>query len=270
MLEITPISHPAHPDDYVLVFAGRDAVVSLRRPPEAFWTRAEVERDFGDPLDMVSIGYWHGRPCYAAAIGADGVDPMQHVQGSLYTLLGRLPDAAFSVYGRGFQLLAWRRDHQFCGRCGQPTILADGGRAMTCLRCDHASYPRLNPCIIVAVTRGDALLLAAARGRRANFYSTLAGFIEPGESVEQAVAREVREEVGIEVANIRYFTSQPWPFPSQLMLGFYADYAAGEFKLDPEEIEDAGWFTMADLPPTPPRASISGQLIAGFFEGRAR
>ncbi len=268
MLEIAPVTTSAEPDDYVLAFVGRDAVVSLRRPATEFWTRRELESslDFAD--DPIAIGWWQGRPCFAVQVEAQRIDPMEHLQGSLYTLLGRVPDATFSAYGRAFQMLSWRLDHQFCGRCASVTELADGGRAMACTACGHACYPRLNPCIIVAVTRGDEILLAAAAGRRADFYSTLAGFIEPGESVEQAVAREVREEVGIEVSNVRYFTSQPWPFPSQLMLGFYADYAGGEFKLDPAEIADAGWFTIDRMPNTPPPASISGQLIRGFFDGR--
>jgi len=269
MLEIVSLTDNERADDLILAFAGRDVVVSLRRPPDEFWTRAELERDFGAPRYAVAIGQWQGRPCYAVQVDPQGVDPLQHLQGSLYTLLGRISDATFAAYGRGFQLLSWQRDHRFCGRCGASTALADGGKAMACSQCEFSCYPRLSPCVIVAVTRGDQLLLAAAAGRRANFYSTLAGFIEPGESAEEAVAREVREEVGIEVDNIRYFQSQPWPFPSQLMLGFYADYAGGEFKLDLEEIEDAGWFTRDNMPPTPPAASISGQLIQGFLAGRS-
>ena len=269
MLEIMPVTGEPSANDLLLAFAGRDVVVSLRRSPEEFWTRAELEQAVGPPVQSVGIGVWAGRPCFAVQINRDRIDPMQHLSGSLFTLLGRVSDAAFSAYGRGFQMLSWQRDHQFCGRCGSGTQLTDGARAMACTDCGFSCYPRVSPCVIVAVTRGEELLLAAAVGRRANFYSTLAGFIEPGESAEAAVAREVREEVGIEVDNIRYFQSQPWPFPSQLMLGFFADYAGGEFVLDPEEIEDAGWFTQDNMPPVPPSASISGQLIRGFFDGRA-
>lgn len=265
MLDIVPLHANPTGEDWCLVFTGRDAVTSLRRPPHEFWRHEEVASHFECKHEPVPVGRWEGRPVYAVQVDERGVDPMAHIRGNLFTLLGRVPDPVFSVYGRALQLLAWRRDHRFCGRCGTQAALADGGRAMACTACGHSCYPRLSPCAIVAVTRGDQLLLAAAAGRRANFYSTLAGFIEPGETAEEAVAREVREEVGVEVTNIRYFGSQAWPFPGQLMLGFYAEYAGGDLRLDPEEIEDAGWFSRDNLPPTPPVASISGQLIHGFL-----
>jgi NAD+ diphosphatase len=137
-------------------------------------------------------------------------------------------------------------------------------RAMCCDSCTTAIYPRIAPCIIVLVTRGEELLLA----RNVNFprpmYSTLAGFIEAGESAEETLIREVREEVGIEVGNLSYFHSQSWPFPSQLMLGFFAEYVSGEIVCDPAEIADARWFHYRELPPTPPASSISGQLIEHY------
>lgn len=135
---------------------------------------------------------------------------------------------------------------------------------MRCDSCRIINYPRIAPCVIVLVTRGEELLLA----RNANFpqpmYSTLAGFIEAGETAEATLAREVREEVGVEITNLRYFRSQSWPFPNQLMLGFFADYASGEIVCDGSEIADAGWFHYSDLPMTPPVASISGQLIQHY------
>ena len=265
MLEFATIARAAAPEDHCLVFVERDAVLSLQQPPAEFWTRAQVSQEFGPPALEVALGYWQGSPVYALQVSDQGVDPMRHIQGSLFTLLGRVHDAVFAVYGRALQMLAWRNDHRYCGRCGSVTALADGGRAMACSACAHSCYPRLSPCVIVAVTHGDSLLLAAAPGRRGNFYSTLAGFVEPGESAEEAVIREVKEEVGITVGNVRYFSSQPWPFPGQLMLGYYADYVSGEFKLDPVEIADAGWYTEDSLPPVPPPASIAGQLIGQFF-----
>jgi NAD+ diphosphatase len=266
MLEIVDSVAEPGADDRCFAFTGRNAVVSLLRPPEEPWAREDLEADFGVPLVQVPIGIWGGKACFAVEVANDRIDPLRHIEGSLFTLLGRVSDGVFSAYGRAMQMLSWRNDHQFCGRCGQQTRLADSGKALACTSCEHSCYPRLSPCVIVAVTRGDRLLLAAAKGRRAAFYSTLAGFIEPGESAEEAVLREVREEVGIAVNNVRYFCSQPWPFPSQLMLGFYADYAGGDFVLAPNEIEDAGWYSRDELPPIPPRASISGQLIHGFFK----
>lgn len=266
MLEIVDSVPAPGTDDICFAFADRNAIVSLTKPPQEPWRRVDLEEEFGAPLVQVPIGLWQGRACYAVEVAQGQVDPMRHIEGGLFSLLGRVPDSVFSAYGRAMQMLAWRHDHKFCGRCGDTTTLADSGKALACKTCEHSCYPRLSPCVIVAVTRGNQLLLAAAKGRRAAFYSTLAGFIEPGETAEEAVAREVREEVGLKVTNIRYVASQCWPFPSQLMLGFYADYAGGELNLAPDEIEDADWFDQNSLPPIPPRASISGQLIHGFFE----
>jgi NAD+ diphosphatase len=194
---------------------------------------------------------------------------MRHVSGSLYTLLGRIDDALFGVYGRALQLLRWQAEHRYCGRCGTVMSLGDGERAMVCGACQLSRYPQLAPCAIVLVTRGREMLLAQAAGRGPGFYSTLAGFIEPGESAEEAVAREVEEEVGVRITDVTYFGSQPWPFPGQLMLGFTAQYASGDIRPDPGEIADAQWFTADSLPPVPPAVSISGQLIRSFIEQEA-
>jgi NAD+ diphosphatase len=158
-------------------------------------------------------------------------------------------------------LLAWERDHQFCGRCGQLMQIDHEERAMRCQPCKSINYPRIAPCIIVLVTRGEELLLA----RNVNFpgpmYSTLAGFIEAGETAEQTLVREVREEVGVEVGHLRYFQSQSWPFPNQLMLGFFAEYAGGDIVCDQREIAEARWFRPRELPMVPPPSSVAGQLI---------
>lgn len=211
------------------------------------------------------LGYWEERPCFAVEIDdADEPDPMQFQKGNLYHILGRVDERLFALAGRAQQLLDWERDHRFCGRCGNAMRLDEQERAMRCDSCRTINYPRIAPCVIVLVTRGEELLLA----RNANFpqpmYSTLAGFIEAGESVEETLAREVKEEVGVEVDNLRYFQSQSWPFPNQLMLGFFADYAGGDIVCDEVEIADAQWFHYRDLPLIPPQASISGQLIAHY------
>jgi NAD+ diphosphatase len=138
---------------------------------------------------------------------------------------------------------------------------ADNGRAMACAACRSLLYPRIAPCVIVLVTRGEEMLLARNARFPRPMYSTLAGFIEPGESAEDTLRREIREEVGVEIGESRYFASQPWPFPNQLMLGFFADYAGGELVPDGDEIAEAGWYHPRDLPPVPPPTSIAGQLI---------
>ena len=213
------------------------------------------------------IGYWQDRPCYAWSI-QDHVemDSLQYSFGSLYQILGRVPDALFAAAGRGQQIISWHQDNQYCGRCGKPMAEHNAERAMTCGPCKQMIFPRISPCIIVLVTRGDEVLLAQGVGFPDGMYSTLAGFIEAGETAEETVIREVREEVGVEVSNISYFKSQSWPFPSQLMLGFFAEYESGSITPDPTEIADAKWWKIDQLPNTPPANAISGQLITAYIE----
>jgi len=165
------------------------------------------------------------------------------------------------LLGRARQLLDWHENHRFCGKCGGKTEQVPQEYSFKCTSCKLYFYPRISPCVIVLVKKGDYCLLAKGKHRTSNFYSTLAGFMEPGETPEQAVKREVWEESGIKVKNIRYFGSQSWPFPSQLMLGYIADYRSGEIDINPDELEDAQWFHFDDLPTFPPITSIAGRLI---------
>lgn len=166
-----------------------------------------------------------------------------------------------NLLSRAKQLLDWRENHQFCGKCGSPTQQVTREYSFKCEPCHLYFYPRISPCIIVLVMDGDRCLLAKGAYRKINFYSTLAGFMEVGETPEQAVKREVWEETGIKVKNIEYIGSQSWPFPSQLMIGFIAEYRSGEININPEEIEDAQWFHFDQLPQVPPITSIAGRLI---------
>jgi NAD+ diphosphatase len=174
----------------------------------------------------------------------------------------------FRMLGYATQIGTWARQHRFCGCCGGPMQLLPGERAMHCPRCEVPHYPRLSPSMIVLVSRGDELLLARSPRFAAGVYSTLAGFVEPGESVEECVVREVREEVGVEVRNLQYVGSQGWPFPHSLMLGFHAEYASGDIVPQPGEIEDARWFPLEALPVLPPRQSISRYLIDLYLARR--
>ncbi|KAB2928002.1 MAG: NAD(+) diphosphatase [Leptonema illini] len=184
---------------------------------------------------------------------------------SLRSLVGEVDDSRFNLWGKAAQLLHWHGSHRYCGRCGRPTQAHASDQALVCPDCSLVWYPRISPCVIVLVTRGNELLLARSPRFREGMYSTLAGFIEPGESAEEALRREVREEVAIEVGAIRYFGSQPWPFPGQLMLGFFAQYASGEIAIDGLEISDAGWYHCRRLPPVPGEGTIAGQMIREYL-----
>jgi NAD+ diphosphatase len=179
----------------------------------------------------------------------------------LRTLFGRFDEVLVGVASRASQVIEWDRTHQYCGRCGSPTAVRSDERARACPSCRLTVYPRINPAIMVLITNGRQILLARRPSAPNNRFSALAGFVEAGEALEQTVAREVREEVGVEVKNIRYFGSQSWPFPNSLMIAFVADYAGGEIRPDGVEIEEARWFDPVELPNVPDRISISRWLI---------
>jgi NAD+ diphosphatase len=225
--------------------------------------------DFGSPKDSLLVGQWRGLPCYAA-----DVDMLPATAGfeamplrPLFALAGA---EAFAIAGRASALLDWQRNHRYCGRCATPTAMSDKEFSMRCPACGLLAYPRISPAVMVLVRRGKEFLLARSPHFRPGVFSALAGFVEAGETLEHCAEREVREEVGIEIGNLRYFKSQPWPFPDSLMLAFFADYAGGTITPDPTEIEAAGWFSIDALPTLPDPVSISRRLIeAALSEVRA-
>ncbi len=248
--------------------ASGDALHILVRDRHVFYSSEQgvfLSRQQFDGLAItqsIYLGQLGAQPLYVSQLHAETSVELQN----LYALLGQLAEHHFALVGRAVQISDWYANHQFCGRCGASNSLDQRERAMRCEPCNLLQYPRLAPCIIVLVTNGEQLLLA----RNANFprglYSTLAGFIEPGESAEHALSREVHEEVGLRVSKSRYFGSQPWPFPHQLMLGYFAEYEGGTIKVDGVEITDAQWWHYKNLPHTPPESSISGQLIRAYIQ----
>ena len=236
------------------------SVAGMPEPPTADdfrWMDYEV-------VSKHFLGRYQNRPCYALDVRGKASEGFSAV--GLRSLLGRTSPALFYLAGRALQVVDWHSTHQYCGRCGTRMELHAADRAMKCPSCGLTNYPRISPSIIVLVTRGDEMLLARNAAWPSGMYSTLAGFVEPGESIEQTVHREVMEEVGLAVDNLQYFGSQSWPFPNSLMLGFHATYAGGDIVCQPEEIADAQWFTAATLPQTPPRTAISGWLIQEFID----
>jgi NAD+ diphosphatase len=212
------------------------------------------------------LGQLDNRHCYAVEVAEGTFPPAGMTFEGLRQVYGRLDEDLFWIVARAVQIVDWDMTHQFCGKCGLLLKTSQTERAKECPKCGLLHFPRLAPAIIVLVERGKELLLARSRHFMPGMYSVLAGFVEPGESLEEAVVREVREEVGISVKNIKYFGNQPWPFPHSLMIGFTATYAGGKISLDDSEIEDAGWFTADNLPHIPGRISIARKLIDWFID----
>jgi len=223
----------------------------------------------GDAPDgALFLGVLDGRHAWAVDAADDPeADPAEYRD--LRMQWGALDEVVWTLAGRAVQLVEWQRTHRFCGRCATPTEAAAGERARRCPACGLLAFPRLAPAVITLIERDDGRILLA---RNVNFpipmYSLLAGFVEPGETLEDAVARETLEEVGVVVDDISYWGSQPWPFPHSLMLGFRARYVSGEFVLQADEIADAGWFGPDDLPMRPPSMSIAGRMIEAWLEER--
>ena len=201
------------------------------------------------------IGHWQHEPVWLI----ERQQPQE--MGSLRQLLDG-DSGLFQLAGRGVQLAEFRRSHVFCGYCGHKMRPSAEEWAMLCDSCHQRYYPQIAPCIIVAIRREDKILLARHnRHNKSPLYTVLAGFVEPGETLEQTVAREVMEESGIRITNLRYVSSQPWPFPHSLMAAYMADYESGKLTIDPHELMDAGWYRYDELPLLPPPGTIARRLI---------
>ena len=249
-------------------FLFRDQQLLVRPNDNEVGVPHELTADLVPPQDAAChyLGSLDRRPCLAAELAAATAPPPGMELRGLRDLFGGMDPALLAIAGRAGQILRWDRLHRFCGRCGAPTHNKSDERAKICSACDQIYFPRVSPAVIGAVVNRDRILLASSPRFPAAFYSVLAGFVEPGETLEEAFRREVREEVGLEIANIRYFSSQPWPFPDSLMVGFVADYAGGEICADGIEISHAAWFAADDLPRLPGPYSIARHLIDWFLE----
>jgi NAD+ diphosphatase len=223
-----------------------------------------------DAWSMHFVGVVDGEGWWAVDVPDDAPDPSYGAALDLRQYFGVATEAEWLAAGRAAQTAEWARTHRFCGRCATPTEPSSGERAVRCPACGLVAYPRVAPAMITLVTRGapgpdqEALL---ARGARfpVPMYSCLAGFVEPGEDLEGSVVREVKEEVGVDVDDVRYVGSQPWPFPHSLMIGFRANHVGGDIVCEEGEIADAGWYRKDDLPMIPPTISIAGRIIEAWL-----
>jgi NAD+ diphosphatase len=216
------------------------------------------------PQRIQYLGVLGEQHCFSAELAVDAAAPQGWIWQGLRALFGALDEAQFALAGRALQIVDWDRSHQYCGACGKTTAARTNERGRECPGCGLVAYPRLAPAVMGLVRRERELLLARSPRFPKDMYSALAGFVEPGETLEQCLEREVYEEVGIKVRNVRYFASQPWPFPHSLMIAFFAGYCSGEIRVDGTEIEDAKWFdvkNLENLPRLPARISIARRLI---------
>ena len=265
MIETPPAFRPLlapvdHRDPVTFVFRGSEILI---RGEDGTWpdSRALSILDI-DPARIHPIGLL-GDTYYRVAYVPDET---ASVEGFTFTglrkLWGRVDEGTLALAGRAFQVAEWARTHRFCGACGSAMTHVAGERAMKCPACGHSAYPRISPAMMVLVKRDRQILLAHNAAAPAGRMSALAGFLEPGESIEEAIHREVYEEVGLQVKDLRYFGSQSWPFPHSLMIAFTAEYASGDITLNDQEIDEARWFGPGDtLPQLSPTQSISRALI---------
>jgi NAD+ diphosphatase len=242
-------------------FRGDELLVYLEPESARVPRRAETRELEVTVHREIYVGRLDGISTWAVELPPDLEPPPGMGLHGLRALHGLLDERTYAVAGRAAQLVAWDRDHQFCGRCGTPTERVPGERARRCPRCRLSAFPRLSPAVFVLIERGDRVLLARGRGMPPGRHGIVAGFVEPGESLEEAVRREIWEEVGLEVRDVRYFGSQAWPFPHAVMIGFTAQHAGGEIDLRDGELAAAGWFSLDSLPAVPTKMSIARRLL---------
>lgn len=247
-----------------LVFHGADPLVCPGEPWRAMQESEWKWSGLQATSEPYCIGVWGGAACMAVSATGDAPQPWQRAD--MRSILALTSPESFAVFSRARQVLEWLRTRAWCGVCGGKNTLGAEELAVQCGQCQTLHYPGISPCVIALVTQGEKALLARNANFPEGFFSTLAGFLEPGESVETALIREVEEETSVICGNLRYYTSQPWPFPSQLMLGFHAEYISGTVRPDQHEIVEAGWWHYNDLPQVPPDTSISGALIVDWVE----
>lgn len=256
----TPLMAPQdHADPMTFLFHGGRLLVrehDLALPDAAALASFEL-----DPAKVQPVGLLGERYCQAGWLDSDAL-PEGYAWRGLRSLFTDVDEALLGVAGRAAQIAEWARTHRFCGVCAHPMTRVAHERSFKCSQCGHLAYPRISPAMMVLIRKGDDVLMAMHVASPAKRFTPLAGFLEAGESIEEAVHREVYEEVGLKVKNLQYFGSQSWPFPHSLMIAFTADYAGGEIRVDPTEIAEARWFGPDDeWPERVSHISVSSVLV---------
>ncbi len=250
-------------DSFILFYSSQILV----RDENILWSLDQIKDHLNESADLILLQRDPETSVIAVSLQQDISAILEAELNSLRSLLFYTDQEKFLLAGRASQLIEWYKSHRFCGTCGTRTVHHGNERTLVCDNCSLHFFPRISPCAIMLVTKGDKMLLARSSRFKSDFYSCLAGFIEIGETPEETVHREVKEEVGLQIKNVRYISSQSWPFPSQLMLGFLAEYESGEIVPEPSEIADANWFDIDSLPTVPSaKISVAGKLIRTFIE----
>jgi NAD+ diphosphatase len=254
---------------YWFVFCSNKLLVKVEKDKAAIPYFKSISELNITPVRIQYLGTLHGRPCYSAEATAETATPEGMEFKDLRALYGVLDEDIFLLAGKAIQIVSWDQTNQYCGRCGNKMETLEGERAKKCPKCDLINYPRISPAAITLVFNGKKILLTHNAAFKGNIHSLIAGFVEPGETIEECVHREVFEEVGIKVKNLKYFGSQPWPFPNSLMIGFTAEYESGELTVDGQEITEAGWYDAGNLPELPGKMSIARKIIDRFIQNQS-
>jgi NAD+ diphosphatase len=257
---------PQSPEDLCLIFTNNSVLLTAGGQIPI---RKQVEPLLQSERPLEYLGAFRGTACYYGDITPLDSYTHEFKTTDFRTILRDMETPVFYLCCRALHLLSWHKRHGYCGSCGQSLVNKMDELARQCPSCGSIVYPRISPAVIVAVVRENTILLARNKLSRHPFHSVLAGFVEPGETLEACARREVFEEARIEIKNIRYFGSQPWPFPDSLMVGFTAEYAGGTLQIDEKELETAAWFSADDLPRIPAAPSLSRKLIEWFIENHS-
>lgn len=240
---------------WFIVNRGNIYVTAEQKPPQGTYAALPLT---SDPEQICYLGSYQQQACYLVVNHDHRADEQDWVTARVLLDAG---EELFLLAARAVQVALFLQTHRFCGQCGSAMYLINWECATLCRKCGHRCYPRISPCVLVGILKGNRILLARSSRHKKGNFSIIAGFVESGETLEQAAIRETKEEVGIDITNLRYVGSQPWPFPHSLMMGFTADYVAGEIVCQPREIEEAYWSDLDDLPSVPAVETLSGRII---------
>lgn len=252
-------------DAFYFVFNGNQVLIKCTDSHYSIPTYKDLSPIHVNNFQNHYLGLLHDTDCYCLSVPTDTIAPEGLFFTEMKPLFEWMGNDFFHLAGKAHQIVTWDQTHQFCGRCGERMTQLEGERAKKCPTCGLVNYPRISPAVITAIFKGDQILLAHAQHFSGNMHSLIAGFVEPGETLEDCVRREIYEEVQLKVKNIQYFGSQPWPFPNSMMVGYIAEYDSGDICVDGVEITHADWYTIHNLPELPSKVSIARDIIEWYI-----